>query len=196
MARFNVTYGIVTPESAEQGDYSETGFIAQDLPFRDAIETFNRERDWTMNESERKQAMRDCPILQSYLSTALQDLQFSESDEACSESREARDSGTIYDCPNETFLKALQDCQQFEETNKRWIQRAIELEPGEDGLRYGRDNFTHERIGYYFYMQRVGHGVGFTDDGDDESLQIMADYCRIHNCEGLYFGDNGQACWI
>lgn len=146
-----------------------------------------------MNETERKAAFKECPILSEYLATALQDLQFGEADNACEDERDARDSGTIYDCPDETFNRAWQDCKEFMAANKRWIQRALDLEPGEDGLRYGRRGFDYDRIGYYFYMQRVGHGVGFTDDGDDMALQIMADYCRINPIEGLYFGDDGAA---
>lgn len=38
MARFNVTYEITTPESAENGDSEETGFIVQDVGLREAIE--------------------------------------------------------------------------------------------------------------------------------------------------------------
>lgn len=148
-----------------------------------------------MTESERKEAFRDCPILKEYLATALQDLQFSENDESCEAEREARDTGTIYDCPEETFRKAWQDCTAFMQSQKRWIGRALELEPGEDGLRYTATHFDQDLIGYYFYMQSVGHGVGFTDNGDDESLQIMADYCRVRYCAGLYLGDDDKAYW-
>ena len=35
--RFNVTYEIVTPESAEDGDASELGFISESVTLRDAI---------------------------------------------------------------------------------------------------------------------------------------------------------------
>jgi hypothetical protein len=39
--KFNVTYSIVSQESAEQGDFSETGFIIESTDLRDAIkETF------------------------------------------------------------------------------------------------------------------------------------------------------------
>lgn len=34
---WNVTYAIVTPESAEHGDTAEAGFLAEDLSFKDAI---------------------------------------------------------------------------------------------------------------------------------------------------------------
>lgn len=37
--RFNVTYQVVTPESAEDGDFHETGFIGKGLSLRDAIES-------------------------------------------------------------------------------------------------------------------------------------------------------------
>ncbi len=37
MTTFNVTYDIVTKESAEYGDAEERGFIGEDLPLRDAI---------------------------------------------------------------------------------------------------------------------------------------------------------------
>lgn len=37
MPMFNVTYEIVTPESAEQGDADKRGFVGYDLTLRDAI---------------------------------------------------------------------------------------------------------------------------------------------------------------
>lgn len=42
MPGFNVTYSIVTPESAEDGDYAETGFIAEDVSLREAVEALGR----------------------------------------------------------------------------------------------------------------------------------------------------------
>lgn len=38
MPLFNVTYEIVTPESAEQGDAAESGFIAKGCTLREAIQ--------------------------------------------------------------------------------------------------------------------------------------------------------------
>lgn len=52
MAGFSVTYETVTPKSAEIGDAAERGFLLQDASFRDAIETFNAERDWTIVEAD------------------------------------------------------------------------------------------------------------------------------------------------
>ncbi|MDE3023047.1 MAG: hypothetical protein KGI54_14560 [Pseudomonadota bacterium] len=37
MVKFSVTYVIVSPESAESGDYEESGFIEESLPLRDAL---------------------------------------------------------------------------------------------------------------------------------------------------------------
>lgn len=37
MFKFNVTYELVTPESAEQGDVAERGFISQGVSLRDAV---------------------------------------------------------------------------------------------------------------------------------------------------------------
>lgn len=41
---FNVTYDIVTPESAEHCDYEESGFIAESVTLRDAITDLHRTR--------------------------------------------------------------------------------------------------------------------------------------------------------
>ena len=38
MATFNVTYEIVTEESAAEGDAEERGFIAEGLTLRDAVD--------------------------------------------------------------------------------------------------------------------------------------------------------------
>ncbi len=37
MNNFNVTYNIVTPESAEVGDYAESGFLLENCSLRDAF---------------------------------------------------------------------------------------------------------------------------------------------------------------
>lgn len=36
----NVTYEVVTPESAEIGDYADAGYAEQHIPLRDAIRAF------------------------------------------------------------------------------------------------------------------------------------------------------------
>lgn len=143
----------------------------------------------------RRDKMRDCPILRDYLATALQDLDLSESDESCAESREPRDSGTIFDCPDETFLIAWQECKRFMAECAADIESATDLEPGESGLRYGREYMTHERIGSTLYLSRVGHGVSFTDDGDAPCLQALENWCNANRRDSLYFGDDGCAYW-
>ncbi|MEG9884095.1 MAG: hypothetical protein V6Z86_05675 [Hyphomicrobiales bacterium] len=50
MNTFDVTYDLVTPGSAEQSDYAESGFLGKDMSLRNAIELFDRERDWTCGE--------------------------------------------------------------------------------------------------------------------------------------------------
>jgi hypothetical protein len=42
MPKFNVTYAIVTPESAEHGDFDETGFVCEDVSLREAWEEVGR----------------------------------------------------------------------------------------------------------------------------------------------------------
>ena len=145
-----------------------------------------------MTESERKAAFKACPILSDYLATALEDLQFSEADAACMDGRQEEDSGSIYDCPNETFQRALQDCREFMSANAEHVEAATDCHPANapDG-----PCLTVERIGSTFYLQRVGHGVGFTDDGDAPCLEAMGEYCRSHHTEGLYFGDDGKVYW-
>lgn len=44
MSRFSVSYEIVTPESAEQGDAAERGWIAQGLSLREALATVGQSR--------------------------------------------------------------------------------------------------------------------------------------------------------
>ena len=43
-ALFSVTYGIVTPESAEQGDYEDCGFIGKGMTLREAIHAVRETR--------------------------------------------------------------------------------------------------------------------------------------------------------
>lgn len=44
MATFNVTYEIVTPESAEHGESDETGFIVEGGTLRDAVKELHATR--------------------------------------------------------------------------------------------------------------------------------------------------------
>ena len=40
MQTFNVTYEIITPESAENGDVEEQGFVVENVTFREALDAF------------------------------------------------------------------------------------------------------------------------------------------------------------
>lgn len=40
-AKFSVTYEVVTPESAEDGDTAERGFVVEDVSLRDALDEFD-----------------------------------------------------------------------------------------------------------------------------------------------------------
>ena len=44
MATFNVTYEIVTQESAEYGEADESGFVCEDVTLREAIEALGQTR--------------------------------------------------------------------------------------------------------------------------------------------------------
>lgn len=141
-----------------------------------------------MTESERKTAMKDCPILCDYLATALADLQYTEDDESCSDDREARDSGTVYDCPDETFLKALQDCQRF------MSDCAAYLASDDLPNRYRQWDsgpINGKTIGSDLYLTRAGHGTGFWE----YDAAPLDNWCERNRISGLYFGDNGQAYW-
>lgn len=151
---------------------------------------------WLEIEAERKAAFKAEPLLSDFVATALQDLQLSESDEACTDEREARDSGTIYTLEGDTFARLSEIVSRFRAECGEHIAAALELEPGEDGLRYRTGprsgcSITESELGATLWLAVTGSGVTFTDDGDAPCLQAMADWARSQHCEGLYFGDAG-----
>ena len=132
------------------------------------------------------------PMLSAFVSTALEDLQLSENDEACTEGREPRDAGTIYELNEETFAKLAAMCEAFETAMPRSIAAALELKPKGEGFEYARQPLTHERLGALLWLGVTGSGVTFTDDGCAVCLVAMAEYARGIYCEGLDFGDEGE----
>jgi hypothetical protein len=149
----------------------------------------------TAIETQRNADFKACPILSDYIATMLSDLQFREMDEACTDDREERDTGTIYTLNDSLYAKCKADCEAFMADNATAIEEALALVPGEEGLRYGRDYMTYDRIGYYFYMSRVGHGVGFTDDavpGESECLAALEKAARDAAHFEPYLGDDGE----
>jgi hypothetical protein len=144
-------------------------------------------------EESRNAAFRACPILWDFVGTMLQDAQLSENDEACTEGREPRDSGTVYTLPDSEFEKCKQLCESFMAEHAADIEAATELEPGQPGLQYTASRYmNHERIGSTLYLAAVGHGVTFTDDGNAPCLERLANAARALRWESPYFGDDGR----
>lgn len=130
-------------------------------------------------EIARREDFKACPILESYISTLLEDLQFSENDAACEEGREALDTGTIYTLPEAEYQRCKADCIRFYTENLADIEEADELVPGEPGLQYTKWRYMNaDRVGSTFYLSHVGHGINFTDDGDAPCLQRLEEATR------------------
>lgn len=55
---FSVTYEIVTPESAEDGEAAERGYIAENVSLRDAVKDFHATR--TCHVDSREAIEADC----------------------------------------------------------------------------------------------------------------------------------------
>lgn len=69
-------------------------------------------------------------------------------------------------------------CAAFAEANRADLDAAKELEPGSEGLRYGKDELDDRRLGQLFWYARQGHGVAFTDDGDAPCLERLQEAAR------------------
>lgn len=149
----------------------------------------------TVQEQQRRAAFKAVPILAGYLVTALEDLQYTESDEACTESRDARDTGTIYTVSDDALQWAERYCVRFMTECAEHIDAVRYAHPGDDGFEYLRnpERLTDDGIGSTLYLASVGHGVTFTDDGNHPALEAMSDWVRLNgNGEGLYMGDDGK----
>lgn len=130
--------------------------------------------------------------LDSYISIALECMQLSENDEACSDGRDARDTGTIYTLTQSTYETLKAHWLAFVTDCAAHIADALDLVPGDDGLRYTDIRVSIDGLAGTYWLAQTGSGVDFTDDGDAPALQAMADYADAHSVEGLYFGDNGK----
>jgi hypothetical protein len=84
---------------------------------------------------------------------------------------------SVADLAPVTLARIIADCAAFQTANAALLEQAQELEPGSEGLRYGRDGLNDERLGMLFWYARNGHGVAFTDDGDAPCLQLLQDAC-------------------
>lgn len=147
-------------------------------------------------ESYRKGIFKACPGFSDFVAVALQDLQYSENDEACTDERDARDSGTIYDSilTGEAFEHMRQIYTAFRRDNAAHIETLTNAHPGDSGFEYLKrpERLTDEGLGSTFWLALVGSGVTFTDDGSHPALEALAEYARPLYCEGLYFGDSGH----
>lgn len=156
-----------------------------------------------MSESEREAAFRANPLIRGFLSTALEDLQFNENETACQEEREARDTGTIYDCPDETFQRAKDECEAFL-ASARAAPELIECGFTLAEFIESSFPFVREHIGSDLYLERAGHGAGFRDrtiwaDGYTENREIGERLSAAVNPRGtleIYLGDDGCAYFV
>lgn len=127
------------------------------------------------------------PGLSDFIAVALQDLQYSEADEACEESRPERDTGTIWDVPDETFGAMARAYARFV-----WHARLTLAAATSDPWEYDWDN-----IGSDAYLTARGHGAGFFDGRAGKYSDRLQRLARqsFGYCEGLYFGDDGRVYW-
>lgn len=147
-------------------------------------------------ESYRKGLFKACPGFSDFVAVALQDLQLSENEEACTEEREARDSGSIYESTltGEAFEQLRQIYTAFRRENAAHIEALTNAQPGDSGFEYLKrpERLTNEGLGSTFWLALTGTGVTFTDDGSHPSLEALSEYAAALYCEGLYFGDSGR----
>lgn len=119
------------------------------------------------------------PGFSDYLAVMLQDLQYSEADNACEDEREARDTGTIYELSDDFVNDELADYTAF-------IAAA-----GDDAETFA-DLCGWDQFGSDFYMSRVGHGVGFSDRTSDPVGGRLDTLAQTMRSEGAYLGDDGK----
>ena len=141
---------------------------------------------------DRKAILNASPMLADFVSCALQDLGLSEQDEAFTDERDARDSGTIYRLQDETFDALRLIASRFERECGELIDAALALDPKGVGFEYARKPMSLERIGSTLWLAVTGSGVTFTDDGNAACLEQMATWARANSVESLYFGDDGE----
>lgn len=146
-------------------------------------------------ELTRNVAMQDCPILRGYLSTALQDTQFRENDDACEEERQPHDVGTIYTVSDDIFQRAYRDCTEFLQAARDAISSHIGIAEIE--------GYTNEQCGADFWLTRNGHGAGFWDRSAlmdvyghniGEALTALVGWRTQWPEIDFYFGDDGNLC--
>lgn len=147
-------------------------------------------------ESYRETIFKASPGFRDFVAVALQDLQLSENDEACTEEREPRDAGTIYESilSGKAFDHLREIYNAFRRDNAAHLEALENAHPGDSGFEYlsRPERITSEGLGSTFWLALTGTGVTFTDDGSHPALEALSEYARALYCEGLYFGDDSR----
>ena len=134
-----------------------------------------------------REEYRANPALESYIATMLQDVQYCENDEACTDGREARDVSTIWNLPDATFNACKRRVESYQATVTAW--------PDFDEMQETVDIYG-ESVGSDLYLEQAGHGAGFTDrDHYGEYAQRLSDAWDWADAIESYVGDDG-AVWI
>ena len=142
--------------------------------------------------SGRSADARADPAFAAYLAAMLSDAVRQEEEEARSESREAREVGTVETMPSDVYEASLADWRRFADANAAEIAAAYALVPGEEGFSFANGAMTPERIGSTAWLVRTGSGIGFTDDGDAECLRRLDDAAEALGQVDTYFGEDGM----
>ena len=100
-------------------------------------------------------------------------------------------SVSFADLAPEALTRIVVDCAAFQVANAALLSDALELVPGDEGLRYAREALDDRRLGMLFWYARNGHGVAFTDDGDAPCLEALQRAGRACSEVDTYLGDDG-----
>lgn len=86
---------------------------------------------------------------------------------------------TIWNLPDETKQKAINDCAKFETENH------IELTEA-----YEKFSYSKEQAGTDFWLTRNGHGAGFWDRNLGTIGDDLTEACKAFGETDLYSGDD------
>ncbi len=150
-------------------------------------------------ERERAAIFATNPMVAGFLSTMLQDAQYSENDFACEQGRDALDTGTIYDCPDATFRAVIAECDAFMVA----LRAAAAATHDQSEVLSHLEGFDVDRVdlkalGSDLYLERAGHGAGFqdrdiwhddpaTNRGIGDALSLLVEARSLET----YLGDDG-----
>lgn len=154
----------------------------------------------SITESERKAIFSAYPMVSGFLSTMLQDAQYSEMDYACEQEREELDVGTIYTCPDATLRAVINECETFLTALRAASSASHDQSEVLSHLEeFDVDSADLEAIGSDLYLERAGHGAGFQDRdiwhsdpvknrGIGDALSLLVESRSFET----YLGDDGS----